>query len=163
MLTPTHVLTGSALAKYALTTSLFPYSEWMMYSLGILASNMPDIDVLLFGIRPQHRIYSLLHKPLLWIIMFLIAIVLVLVGILPIPLPIIIFVFICILIHFLMDTFAVSFSIQWLWPWKKSDLHIFRTIHPKKTIKNRMHAYIRHPAFVVEILLIIGSICYLLI
>lgn len=161
MLTPTHVLTGSALAKYALTTSLFPYSEWMMYSLGILASNMPDIDVLLFGIRPQHRIYSLLHKPLLWIIMFLIAIVLVLVGILPIPLPIIIFVFICIVIHFLLDTFGVSCGIQWMWPWKERDIHIFRTTPSKKTIRNRMRTYIQHPDFRVEIFLILSSVIYL--
>lgn len=163
MLTPTHILTGSALAKFALSTSLFPHSEGFMYAVGILASNIVDVDVIRYGIRPQHRTYSILHKPCVWVCLFLLSTLLMSLKVLPIPFPTLMFAFTCIVIHFLLDTFGVSYGIEWLWPWKHHDVHFFPTKPPQKTVPKRIGAYIHHPAFIVEILLLVASTMYLVL
>lgn len=169
MTTLTHIAVGAMIAKAALTGNKIEADPAVVYGVAILFSNIPDIDIPLFGIRRtvrlnwNHRIHSVFHFPLFWAILFLLFQ-------LCIPLemrrsisPYFGIALISLGIHFLLDTIGVHRGICWFGPFVKKELSFTRLASKPETFGLLVLTYCKSVVFKVEMLIWIGSLLYLLI
>lgn len=116
----------------------------------LAASNIPDIDVLFYGLSPRHHVKSLLHKPLFWCALLVLLTVFRLISGIPIPGTDIALVGISLFMHFILDTGNYTEGVQWLWPFSDKVFHFFPFVERPKKFIHRLHAYRKSPTFVWE-------------
>jgi len=161
MSTPSHVATGYLLANACMAWGYLPpdpsgTTTWI----GILASVAPDFDILAIRKIHDHRVNSLLHYPLTWIVASVLSLFSARIIGIAWLVPYILLVLASVLIHFLMDTLGVNAGICWLAPFRIKEFSFFRIkYHHLKNIKEvplYFLAYLKHPVMVLELLLCVG-------
>jgi membrane-bound metal-dependent hydrolase YbcI (DUF457 family) len=169
MTTLTHIAVGAVIAKAALAGYKVPADPALVYAIAVLFSNIPDIDIPLFGLRRtvrlnwNHRIHSFLHFPLSWLLSVLLFRLCVPSHILQSITPYFTIATVSLGLHFLMDTVGVDRGICWLGPFVKKELSFTRLVSKPETFGLLLLTYCRSTVFKAELLLWIGSILYLII
>jgi len=169
MTTLTHIAVGAVLAKAALTGAHVQADPAAVYAVAILFSNLPDIDIPLFGLKRtvatnwNHRIHSFLHFPLFWGFLLILYLVLA-----PQPMrqsiePYETVALIALGLHFLMDTVGVDRGICWLGPFMKKEMSFTRLVAKPDRFGVYLLTYCRSAVFKTELIIWLGSILYLLI
>jgi len=154
---------GASIAKYSVSNTIIHESFMYTTAIAIVASLIPDIDILKYGITTnQHRILSIFHKPIIWLAALILIWFLTILRITPISQATLGIFSAGILSHFILDTIGFSAGISWLWPWSNKNYNLFRSILRPKKIINRIKTYVTHPAGFLDIALSIGLAFYLL-
>jgi len=169
MTTLSHIAVGAVIAKAALSGNNIQADPLTMYAVALLFSNIPDIDVFFFGIRRtirenlNHRIQSFLHFPLFWLVIMILFELLTPQRIQQQVRPYEIVALFSLGVHFLMDTFGYHRGICWFGPFVKKQFSITRLVTEPKHSVIMVLDYSRSAIFKVELLLISGSLLFLLI
>jgi membrane-bound metal-dependent hydrolase YbcI (DUF457 family) len=169
MTTPTHIIMGAVLAKAALTGGKIEADPSIMYAVAILFSNIPDIDIPLFGLKKSsefkfnHRLESFLHFPFFWVLLFGLFYVLMPNALWSKALPYYPIAFIACCLHFLMDTIGIHNGICWFGPFHKKEISFTKLIERPSRKSLFVLTYCLSPGFRIEMLLWIGSVWYLFI
>lgn len=169
MTTLTHVAIGAVIAKAALTGTKIEADPTLMYAVAIFFSNIPDIDVPLFGLRRavrlnwNHRIHSFLHFPLFWVSLLILFQLLAPQKIQQTIHPYKTIALVSLGLHFLLDTIGVHRGICWFGPFVKKQLSFTRLISEPELCGSLILTYCKSVIFKVELVLCIGSLVYLLI
>lgn len=160
MTTLTHVAVGYLLAEGLARGQLVP-TEMLphLYLASVVFANLPDVDGLVLGKIYDHRTKSPFHYPFTWWAIFITATVFAMATARLWWLPYIALAIASIIIHFLMDTFAVTGGICWLAPfyYKEFSFIPFTKITPK-SVTELMRRYIKHPIMWLEMILWISAI-----
>jgi len=159
MTTPTHLLIGTVIAKAALLTGA-PVNAQHIYTVAIVSASIPDIDVLYYGVNPQHH-KSLLHKPIFWVSLFILWFGVKQYILVSASSSLLTLISIGLWSHFLLDTGNYTTGVQWLWPFSKKIFHYFPFADRPKTAKKRWQICLHHPTFIFELTLIFGSLLFL--
>ena len=169
MTTLTHIAVAAMIAKAVLTGHKIDADPAVVYGVAIFFSNIPDIDIPIFGIRRalalkwNHRIQSFFHFPLFWIILYLIAETWAPLNIRQTIDPYMTIALVSLGIHFLMDTTGVHSGICWFGPFIKKQFSFTRLINRPETIGTFVLTYCKSAVFKVEMLIWTGCVIYLLI
>ncbi|KKU25704.1 MAG: hypothetical protein UX37_C0015G0008 [Microgenomates group bacterium GW2011_GWA2_46_16] len=164
MTTLTHIAVGYLLADTLVRSGLVP-TEMLphVYAASIIFANLPDLDAVVLGKIYDHRTKSPLHYPFTWWVIFVTATVLALATnqnwwLLYIGLGVI-----SIVIHFLMDTVAVTGGICWLAPFYYNEYSFipftkatFTEVSPKY-LKKMLVRYLKHPVMWLEVMIWISA------
>jgi hypothetical protein len=169
MTTLTHIAVGAVIAKAVLSGHKIQADPTIVYAVSILFSNIPDIDVPLFGVRRtvrlnwNHRVHSFLHFPLFWVILVVFFRLCVPSHIQQSIAPYFTIALVSLSLHFLMDTIGVDRGICWFGPFVKKELSFTRLVSKPETLGLLLLTYCKSTVFKAELLLWIGSLLYLLI
>jgi len=169
MTTLTHIAVGAVIAKTVLSGHNIHTDPGLVYAVAILFSNLPDIDVPIFGIRRtirlnwNHRIHSFLHFPLFWVILLVAYQVGVPLNIRQPLTPYITIAGISLGIHFLLDSIGFNRGICWFGPFIKRQMSITRLVPEGKTVMASCLQYTKSMLFKMEVAIFIGCSLYLLV
>jgi membrane-bound metal-dependent hydrolase YbcI (DUF457 family) len=148
MSTPTHVLTGLAIGKIMIAAGI-PVDPLRVFEVAVVSANLPDIDVIRYGITPAHH-KSILHKPAVWIGAIALVWTIAAFRLLPISLPLLGVFAVGILSHFVLDTGNCTTGVQWLWPWSPRISHYFAFAVRPNSHRKLFSVYLHHAAFRFE-------------
>jgi len=167
MTTITHIAIGAVIAKAALTGYKIPADPALVYAISIFFSNIPDIDIPLYGLKRavklnwNHRIHSCLHFPLFWAFLFLLYLISIPVTIRRSIESYEIIALLSLGFHFLMDSIGVDRGICWFGPFVKKELSFIRLITKPETFGVYLLTYCKSTVFKIELFLWFGSLIYL--
>ncbi|MFH0750121.1 MAG: metal-dependent hydrolase [Candidatus Gottesmanbacteria bacterium] len=157
MTTPTHILTGAVIAKLSMDFGLVPNIPGLIYPLGILTANIPDIDVLFIKFPNNHRA-SIFHVPLLWALTLTITYLAASFFDMPLLANSIIMAGISILSHFFLDSFDMSTGIAWFAPLDKTFFSILPRLPRPITKRAYIRAYLKHSVMIAEGVVVLSGI-----
>jgi hypothetical protein len=160
MSTPTHIIAGAIIAKYAMHVGFLPDAPEIIYPMSIIAANIPDIDSIFIHYPKDHRNYPF-HFPLYWVC-FLALLLFTAVRIHRLDLvPYVDLIAINLFIHFFLDTWNIRTGIYWLMPWKHKEFNFFKRVPYALTKMGMLRQYLFHPYILLELLILIGGDIYL--
>lgn len=169
MTTLTHIATGTVIAKAVLSGNTMDIDPTVFYAVAIFFSNIPDIDIPLYGLRRtvkqnwNHRIHSYLHFPLFWVVLFVLFELITPQKMQRIAKPYETIALVSLGVHFLLDTIGVHRGICWFGPFVRKQLSFTRLVTEPELCGSLIVTYCKSIVFKAEILLSLGSIVYLLI
>jgi membrane-bound metal-dependent hydrolase YbcI (DUF457 family) len=165
MTTITHTLVGAAIAKAALSGHAIHADPTLVYTVSILAANLPDINVPFIGLRRSfyrnHRL-SACHLPLFWIALFLIIQILLPDHTWKTILPYAAIGIVNIFLHFILDLFSLHNGVCLLAPFLKREYSITRLKDRPETIRLYLRTYTKSVLFKGELLGSLFLLGYLL-
>jgi membrane-bound metal-dependent hydrolase YbcI (DUF457 family) len=141
MTTPTHILVGISIARIATHFGLVPDSV-QTYMISAISANIPDLDVLKYGINPAHH-KSLLHKPFIWFVLITLLTVSALTPYPILSIPELWLFSIGLFSHFILDTGNYTEGVQWFWPFSTHVYHYFKLIQKPDTAKKVFNVFIK--------------------
>lgn len=168
MTTLTHIAVGAVIAKAALSKHNIHADPLITYAVAILFSNLPDMDIPLYGLRRavrlnwNHRIHSFLHFPLFWVAGMILFQFLAPATIRQTVHPYETIALVSLGVHFLMDTFGLHRGICWFGPFLKKQLSFTRLVSEPGLFRSSIALYSRSVIFKAEMILCVACIFFLL-
>lgn len=165
MSTAAHAAVGIILVKYLESKGLIIPSFHTQFLLtSVLASNLPDLDGLLFRKIINHRDNSPFHYPLTWWFISITAIVLTTAERHRFLLPYLYISILAIFLHLFLDTFGVNAGICWLKPFTTKEYSFLPITNGKPiTINQWLMNYIKSPMMLIEVIVILLGLFLLFI
>lgn len=137
MTTLTHAAVGYLIGREVLAAGLLPpQAANAVYLISILSANGPDIDGVLFPKNINNHRLSPFHYPFTWWVIFMTVMIYSTAG--AEPRWILPYTYLAggnVLIHFVLDTFAITNGIRWFGPFYKKSYSFLALVETPKTIK----------------------------
>lgn len=160
MSTPTHIIVGAVIAKYAISTGFLPDVSSVVYPLSIISANLPDIDSIVIHYPKDHRNYPC-HYPFYWALAWMVVFFTSILTGQQQYLHMIELIGINVFLHFFLDSWNIRTGIFWLMPWKKKEFNFLKRLPYEKTLKAVLRQYLLHPYILLELGILISGSIYL--
>jgi len=166
MTTLTHIAVGAVIAKAALSGSHAHLDPMTVYAVSILFSNLPDLTTPIIYIRyrlaKSHHLYSLFHKPLFWVSIYVFLQIFLPKNLWEIISPYVLIAGISLTIHFLMDSFGPFNGVVWLAPIIKKEISFVRLFPAPLSSREWLVTYSKTLLHKTEYLIVGSSLVYLI-
>jgi membrane-bound metal-dependent hydrolase YbcI (DUF457 family) len=153
MTTPTHIMAGYLIGQWFVARNIIPSNMLnLALTVGIVAANGPDFDVIIFHKALGHR-NSPFHVPWNWFKPLAAITAVSLFWNNRVFMAFTLLAQVNVFLHFMMDSITTGQGIRWLAPFSKKDFGlVFARGHIDTSIKEFVKVNLRYPVLLFDVL-----------